>query len=142
MRTFYIFKINNEFTTLTKDYPLNLYKNMESIYYLEKNDFDLAYKMFEKLADPFDKKTINNKIFKNYRQNQNYTKWGNTHMFNNYYTDEESQLTIRNAHLILISTVGNPVFFNDLSDMKDLFVCDFQNKDYFWMDQLLYKIHT
>lgn len=134
-RTFYIFKINKEFTTLTKDYPFNLYKTMEQIYFLGPNEVNTAYKMFENIANTIDKKEINLKLFEEFRHNHNYTKFDNRHMINNYYTDEETELTVKNAHLVLKSTSENPSFLSNLKDNKNLFVCDFQNKDYFWLDQ-------
>ena len=137
MRTFYIFKINNEFAILTKDCPFNLYKTMEGIYYFNGSDLKPIYKMFKYIANPFNKKNLNLKIFELHRHNLNYTKFNNIHMIHNYYTDEETELTVKNVYLILKSTIATPSFFNDLKDKENLFVCDFQNKDYFWLDQLL-----
>ena len=56
-------------------------------------------------------------------------------MINNYYRDEESRLIINKAYMLLESNVVKPSFFKDLIN-KGLFVCDFENKDYFWLDSL------
>ncbi len=136
MRIFYIFKINKEFANLTKKHPYNLYKTIEQIYYLNPHDLNLAYKMFETIADAFNKRKINLDLFEIYRHNDHYTKFNNVHMINNYYTDEQSELTIKNSHLILKSTSNNPTFLKNLRTFENIFVCDFQNKDYFWLDQI------
>ena len=137
MRTFYIFQINDEFTTLTKEQPYNLYKTMEEIYFLQEKDPHIAYDMFEKIVNPFNKKEINLKIFDIYRHNENYTKFNNIHMLNNYYTDEQSKLIIKNSHLLLNSSSTTPSFLKELRFLNNLFICDFKNKDYFWLDQLI-----
>lgn len=139
MRTFYVFKITDEFANLTKDCPFNLYKSMEQIYFLNKKDFDLAYRMFETIAVAFSKKEINHIIFSDYRHNEFYTKFNNTHMLNNYYSDEQTELTVRNAHLVIKSNSNTPAFLNDLRKEKNLFICDFGNKDYFWLEQIQYS---
>ena len=137
MRTFYIFQINKELAILTKDCPINLYKTMEQIYYLNPKDAKEAYKIFASLAEELNKKEINLKLFEIYRHNQGYTKFNNRHMLCNYYTDESTELTVNNIHLIIKSSMQNPCFLNDLKETKNLFVCDFINKDYFWLDQIL-----
>jgi len=136
MRTFYIFKINNEFKSLTNDIPYNLYKTFETIYNFSNQDFSLAYDLFNKVALPFNKKKLNVNIFANNRSNNNYSKVNNIHFINNYYTDEKTELVVKKTHLLLKTTVLMPAFFNDLK-YGDLFVCDFENKDYFWLENLI-----
>ncbi len=136
MRTFYIFKINQEFSNLLKNSPYNLFKTLEQIYYLNKNDLQTAFKMFETIAIPINKRKLNIEIFDEFKDNENYTKFSNTHMINNYYTDEKSRLTIKNSHLILTSTNYVPSYFKILSKQKNLFVCDFKNQDYFWLSEI------
>ena len=138
MRIFYIFKITPEFARLTKKEPYNLYKTMEQLYYLTKNNLDLAYRTFETIAEQFNKNKINLELFENYRYNDYYTKFANVHQINNYYSDEQSELTVGNAILILKSTKNIPTFLSHIHDGNNLFVCDFSNKDYFWLE----KIHA
>jgi hypothetical protein len=57
-------------------------------------------------------------------------------MFNNYYTDEVSKLIIKNSYLILKSNKENSTFFTILSEIPNLFVIDFENKDYFWLSKI------
>lgn len=135
MRKFYIFNINYEFTILNSDNGLDLYKQMESIHNLDKDNFYNAIKLYETIAHTIDKNDLNKEIYKKYKDNYFYTKYKNTHMINNYYRKEESKLTINKAYLILESNVIKPTFLKDLKN-KCLFACDFDNKDYFWLDKL------
>ena len=136
MRTFYIFKINNEFTALTRNCPYNLFKSMEKIYYTDKKNLNVAYNVYEQIVLPFKKDKINVDIFENYKDNDHYTKF-NIHMINNFYNDEQTKLIVNSSHMILKTTVMAPSFFNILRNYSNIFVCDFENKDYFWLESVL-----
>lgn len=136
MRTFYIFKINEEFKTLTKKHSYNLYKTIENIYKLKKEDYDLGITMFEQIADKIDNRKMNLSIFDINRYNDYYTKYSNIHMINNYYNDEQTKLVVNKSHIILKSTKQIPSFLKEMNFENNLFACDFQNKDYFWLDEL------
>lgn len=136
MRTFYIFKINQEMAILTKDTPYNMFKSMERIYKLDKKDFSLALKMFEQLAVPIDHNKLNLRLYNAYKDNDHYTKYRNVHKINNRYKPEESKLVVNNIYLLLESNIIKPLFLKALNYDSNLFVCDFENKDYFWLDSL------
>ena len=52
------------------------------------------------------------------------------------YNDEETKLRIGNAYLIMETTSAKPEFFNKLKVNSNLFACDFQNQDYFWIESI------
>ncbi len=137
MRTFYIFKINNEFATLTKNCPYNLFKSMEQIYYADKNDVSTAYNIYEQIILPLNKMKINLDLFSQYKKDDHYTKFRDTHMINNFYNDEQTKLIVNSSYMILKSTKSSPTFLDDLRELENLFVCDFENKDYFWLEKIL-----
>lgn len=137
MRTFYLFKINKEFITLTRRNPYNLYKTMEDIYNLKSDALDLGYSMFKQIISPFDKEKMNVYFFDSYKENDHYTKYNNNHMLNNFYTDEQSKLVIHKTYLMLKTTKVKPTFFKDLKNDTGIFVCDFSNRDYFWLQEML-----
>ena len=60
----------------------------------------------------------------------------NTHIYNNYYNDENTKLKVGNAFMVLETTSPKPEFFNTLKDNSNLFACDFQNQDYFWVESV------
>lgn len=136
MRSFYIFKIKDEYATLTKNNPYQLFRLLDFIYNLDKEEVSRGIDLFYKLVEKLDSKSLDIQLFKNYRENYFYTKFKNIHQVNNIYKKEESKLTIRNHYLLLVSTIIKPVFLNDLKTINNLFLCDFENKDYFWLEKL------
>ena len=136
MRTFYIFKINKELAILTKDSPYSMFKSMEQIYKLDKKDFSIGLKLFEQLAVPIDYDKINKTIYKKYKDNDHYMKYRNVHKINNRYKPEDTKLTVNRVYLLLESNIIKPLFLKALNIDNDLFVCDFENKDYFWLESL------
>ena len=120
MRTFYIFKINNEFATLTKNCPYNLFKSMEQIYYADKNDVSTAYNIYEQIILPLNKMKINLDLFSQYKEDDHYTKFRDTHMINNFYNDEQTKLIVNSSYMVLKSTKSSPTFLDDLRELENL----------------------
>lgn len=135
MRKFYIFNINDEFSILNKNDAYDLYKQMESIKKLDKDEFYIAIKIYETIAKTIDKNIMNKEVYNKHKDSYFYTKYKNVHMINNYYRNEESKLVIKKTYLLLETNIIKSEFFKDLKN-KGLFVCDFENKDYFWLDSL------
>ena len=133
MRTFYIFKITNEFKTITKNKPFTLYKALDNIHSMDRSDLSLAIRLYEEVCDQNDVRSLNLSIFNSLRESDYYTKFNNHHIINNYYTEESSRLTIYKTYLKLKSSENNPSFFKTLKNIPNLFVIDFATKDYFWL---------
>ena len=136
MRKFYIFKINKELAILTRDCTYNIYKNMEQIKKYNARELDFCYNIYDQLIECIPKESYNKVLFKKYKENVYYQKNHNTHYINNKYRPEETTLTINNSYILLETNYLKPSFLNDLSYDKNLFVCDFDNRDYFWIEQL------
>ena len=136
MRRFYIFNINEYFKILTKNDPYNLYKQFDNIYHFNKYNIKQYCDLYNKITIPINKNKLNNNLYNYYLNDESYTKYLNTHHYNNYYNDEETVLTIGNNYMIIDTTSINPIFFDKLKIIKNLFVCDFQNQDYFWLENI------
>lgn len=136
MRTFYIFKIKKEYAILTKNNPYHMFKLLSYIYNLDPLEVNRGADLFYKLVESFDTNKFDTEIYKTYNDNYFYTKYKNVHQINNYYKKEESRLVIHKHFFTLSSTLIKPTFFDDLSTYDNLFVCDFQNKDYFWLEKI------
>ena len=89
------------------------------------------------IVSPFDKSKVNNLIFNECKDNDFYSKFHNVHRIQNKYLPEDSCLIVSSAFLLLESNILKPSFLTDLKEMKNLFVCDFKNKDYFWLNELV-----
>jgi len=112
MRTYYIFKINKYFAYIYKKWPYKMYKIIEELYYTKDYDMLISYKYYQKFATLFNKLALNEYI-------------------------KYNKLTINNTCIILKTDDIYSVFLNDLNTYLDnIFICDFKNKDYFWLDSL------
>lgn len=134
MRTYYIFKINKYFAYIYKRWPYKMYKIIEELYYTKEYDMLLSYKYYKKFAIEFNKLAINEYVYKINRENKHYQRDNNIHILNN---DKYNKLTVNNTCIILKTNDIYSVFLNDLNNYSDnIFVCDFKNKDYFWLESL------
>ena len=138
MRTFYIFKIKKHFAILTKHAPYNLYKAIERVYYYNEEELKKNTNVFEYLKDTINKDELNDRIYYSYKDKSYYTKFLNTHMINDYFTNEKTKMIVNKKYLVIKSNEEVPLFFKDIrKNEKNLFVCDFINKDYFWLEDLV-----
>lgn len=137
MRTFYLFKIKNNYSILTKDNPYNLYKAIENIYYLKKEELNTGYNFFNQIRDTFNKEYLDNNIFEYYKNRYTYTKVRDAHMINDYYSNEKSKLIINRSFMFINTTKQIPTFLKAITKKENIFVCDFENIDYFWLEELI-----
>jgi hypothetical protein len=133
MRTFYIFKINNEYSKLVRDLPTNLYTAYLNIKLSTQNNLPLLYNEYFSFTEALSIKEIKAFIYHKMNKLDGYSIYNNIHMYNNYYTDESSKLIIKNSYMILKSNSLNSTFFSVLLNIPNIFIIDFDNKDYFWL---------
>ena len=134
MRTYYIFKINKYFAYIYKRWPYKMYKIIEELYYTKDYDMLISYRYYKKFALEFNKLAINEYIYNINKKNKYYYRDNNIHIIKN---EKYNKLTVNNTCLILKTNDIYSVFLNDLNVYLDnIFVCDFKNKDYFWLDSL------
>ena len=142
MRTYYIFFIKNDIYKITKNKTEVLYKLLESIKYLNKNEINLGFKVFEKLCDRVPKKNINKLIKDDFIDNLSYNIFKDTHVINDFINNESTKLTVYSSHLVIKSNALFPEFFNTLSKLNNLFACDFENMDYFYIRNVKIKVSS
>lgn len=135
MREFYIFNINKEISLLAKDSPYMLYKSFETIYNSSKNSLAIAQNLYEQVAGRINQNVINQKIFASYKDSDYYFLANNIHNYYNKYRDETQKVIVKNSFLRCITNVNNLLLLKPLTQYN-FFVCDFQNKDYFWLDEI------
>ena len=136
MRTFYIFKISNDLAVLTKDTPYNLYKTLEGIYLLDKGSISYGKDLLDQVIVPLDKEKYNKDLYEKNKDNDFYMKFGNTHKIINKYRKEETEIVVKNSHIVLKTNVLSKnikTFF----PVPNLFACDFESRDYFWLSKLV-----
>lgn len=137
MRTYHIFKINNNISKLYYNRGYYLYKMFEEIFLSSISDLEKNINVYKKLVLSYNVKKINSILYRNNLKEKNYNKELNSHKINK--TEERSKLLIHDSFIKIKSNINFPLFFNDLKKEKNLFVCDFINRDYFWLDKLELK---
>ncbi len=134
MRTYFIFKINKYFAYIYKKWPYKMYKIIEELYYTKEYDMLMSYKYYQKFALEYNKLAINEYIYSINKKNPNYKRDNNVHLIIN---EKYNKLIVNSTCIILKTNDIYSVFLNDLHVYLDnIFICDFKNKDYFWLDSL------
>lgn len=134
MRTYYIFNVNKYFKYMYKNNPFKMYKIFEEIYYSKDYDNIKTFRVMEEVALPFNKIMLNEYIYYEYKLKYGYKRRDNIHILN---TDEKTTLRINNYNIKIETDSNYSIFFDDIKSYNtNLFVCDFENKDYFWLSKL------
>lgn len=137
MRLYYIFNIKSEIIELYKDKPASLYRILENIYYMHEEDASYGFNIFKQLTNRNKIIELNNEIYIKLHKDLVYSKINNEHIINDLYHDEVSILKIKNSHLRMESNKSMSSFFKVLLDInKNYFVCDFKDKDFFFISEI------
>lgn len=137
MRVYYLFKINDSFSKLYYNKTYYLYKMLEQISKSSQNDFIIAYRLFSQMATAYNKVEINSNIYKAFEYNDKYMKTLNKHILDDGV--EKTKLTVYNTYIKIRTNQNLTSFFKVLNKEKNIFVCDFNNKDYFWLSKVSSK---
>lgn len=137
MRLYYIFNVKSEITNLYKDKPASLYRILENIYYMHEEDINYGFSIFKQLTNKNKVMELNNLLYIKLHKDLIYSKIDNEHIINDLYHDEVSILKIKSSHLLLESNKSVSSFFKILLDINNnYFVCDFKDKDFFFIDEI------
>ena len=137
MRCYYLFKISDNFSKLYSNKIYYLYKTLEEISKSSKKDFIISYKLYSQIVDGYDKTEINSCIYRLFCFDKNYNKILNKHIYDDGI--EKTKLTIYNSYIKIISNKNITKFFKSLKKENNILVCDFENKDYFWLNNSFLK---
>ncbi len=135
MRTFYVFNINDYFFSMYRETPYRIYEMLEDIYHIKNYDLRMTVRLYSQMVCKINKVMMNEYLYNNYNMYQDYNRECNTHNIATNY--EYSKLIVSNTHLKIRTNRNYPVFFECLNRYNNnIFVCDFENKDYFWLDKI------
>lgn len=139
MRTYYIFKINDELKTLYNKKSNNIYKLLDNIRLSDIKDKNRINKLYKRITRTINKKLVNDYIIRNHLNDFYYKKIGIYHELSNEV--ENSILIVNNTYIKIVTNNNISTFFKDLCSINDnYFLIDFDNKDYFYLDDLKTKI--
>lgn len=135
MRVFYIYNVNDFFTSVYDKYPYKLYKMLEDAYYTNKHNIVLSSTYYEQITTNFNKLYINNYINANNKLDSYYYNKNNIHIISS--REEYSKLMVSSYCLKLKTNLNYPTFFKNIITYSDnIFICDFENQDYFWLNKV------
>lgn len=123
MRKYYLFKINNKIN-IKKTYLV-----LEELFYLNSNKFKYGISIFNNVCLKIDKKNIIDKLRNTYNLKDNKI----------FINDLENTIVEINNTCIVIKTSKNiPKIFKVINLLEsNILVCDFDSKDYFWLDDFI-----
>ena len=108
MRKYYLFHVKRDIYELYSKDGYMLYQTLESIYHLKDTNLNYGISLFEQLCIPFNVRIINTFFKKKYLKEKSHN-----YIFINDYLKE----------ILNVLEFYNP----------RLFVCDFENHDFFWL---------
>ena len=130
LRTIYVFKINKNYIKLVIKKPEKYYILLKTIYNYKKKDIEVAFNFFNEICRAINKSFYNKYIYERLKNDDAYSRFIDTHMYHDYFREEESKMNIYNSYIKIKSNKANNIFLNNLKELTDLFVCDFIN-DYY-----------
>ena len=138
---YYIFNVKDDIANLYKNSPSNLYKILESIYYMHKEEVDYGFNIFKQITNRIRVYELNNNLYIKMHRDLIYSKTDSEHVINDLYHDEVSILKVKSSHLLLESNKSYSSFFKLLNNINpNYFVCDFKEKDFFFMYNIVKTI--
>ena len=136
MRTFYIYNINDFLCNVYDKYPHNLYKMLEEAHYMKKYNLARSASIYDQLIKNYNKLYINKFLNINNKIDVYYYNKNNTHLISS--RGEYSKLLVNSYCLKLKSNLNYPKFFYDINNYsQNIFICDFDNQDYFWLNKVV-----
>lgn len=132
MNKVYIFKINNTFSILNKYNTYNLFVLLSGL--VNTSEFDLikAKTLYDSITEKLEISDIN--LLK-MLDNDNYIINNNIHYYNDYFSKEKSKLIVHNNYISLYSNKETSIFFNSISNIKNMFYINFRKKEYGWLSK-------
>ena len=134
MRKYYLFIIRKDFYSIYKDNASILYLTLENIYKLKNKNFTYGISIYNQLCQTFNVSIINNYL-KN--KNKKYIKKYNSKFFiNDVYAGQKTCIQVNYSCIVLKTNSNMPYVLQIFKWYNaNIFVCDFENKDYFWLNE-------
>lgn len=128
--------IKDEVVDIYENKEQDLYKTLENLYRLKKENFYYGTSLYIQLCKLFNTDIIN-KYFCNSSQ---YKRKNNKYLF---IGEESFVIELNPSSITIMTSVNVPsvlklfYYYN-----KHIFICDFENKDYFWLSNHYHKVNS
>ena len=127
MDTYHIFCIRKDAYNIYKNNPNSLYKTLYNLYNFNKSDLKLGISIYNELCY-----RINTKKLKEYIELLPIKRF-----VKNKYLINKNIIIIKPSNIILKTNYFNKDIIYVLNNYNNyLFICNFQNKKYYWLNEL------
>ena len=104
------------------------------MYYMKRNEIGYGFTLFNQMINRINKFDLDKYLYVLLHTKMKYSKKGENHILNNLYKDEVSVLRVKGTYILINSNKSYTEFFALLNNYDSkLFVCDFNNNDYFFL---------
>ncbi|MDD3392971.1 MAG: sporulation inhibitor of replication protein SirA [Bacilli bacterium] len=135
MKTYYIFLIKKDITRVYENNEKQLFKILDNLYHFRKTNLRYGITLYKQLCQIIDDKNIDNFL------NNKATLTKNS----NYYFKEQNEVSmvmLKTSCVIIKTNSEFPQLFKWLLFYnKNFFICDFENKQYYWLKNIINKIN-
>ena len=115
--------------------PYRMYEMLEDIYHVKNYDIKVSSRLYGQMVNRVNKVLMNEYLYNNYCGYADYSNQANSHIISTNY--EYSKLVVANTYLKIKTNRNYSTYFEHLCKYSNkIFVCDFINKDYFWLDKI------
>jgi len=140
MRTYYAFIIKDSLMHFYMKKPYSLYRILEQIYRLKNNDIVLGYRLLEQVTKPFGTRKADKFLYKRHFDELEYSRLDDGHMIKNLYSEEITFLKVFHSHVRIKTNNNYSAFFNSIQEYdENIFICDFENQDFFWVNKINFE---
>lgn len=131
MRKFYMFSIQKKYQGETLKDLKSIYSILENLYYLNTNKFNYGISIYNQLCKRINSETL----LKTLKKSPIYKIKEKRVILNDL---EKSLLEVNNCCLILYTNANISSFFKYINSVENsIFVCDFENNDFFWLKKVI-----
>ena len=136
MRKYYLFIIKNDYYKMYKKNSSVLYKTLFNLYNIKTSNLTYGLSLYDNLCNINSKKLLVNYIKKKYKYEMFSSKIIKLDL-----DDENTFIQVNYSCIIIVSSNNFPTIFKILNIYnKRIFVCDFKNNDYFWLNDQINKL--
>ena len=135
MRHFYLFNIQKTMNLLGHFHPLELFNTLEAIYYGKNSNILCEEVLLKQLLNSIDVERVDNDIYTYFAHNYFYTKYRHRHVIRDVFRHETTIMEIHPSYIKVETNVMIPKMLEIIKESHTFFACDFQNKDYYWLDE-------
>lgn len=142
MRKYYLFIIRNDVHKIYQNHSLSLYKILENLYKLKVSDISYGLSLYHSICQ-----TVNVEVINHYLENK-YSKMitsqQNRHIIKATNKLNNILIEVNYSCIIVLTNLNFPRILKAFTYYnKHIFVCDFQNQDFFWLqDQTASYLET